>query len=144
MAYPAGYSLVGLPGATVASTSAPSYGWFDAGAGGQYSILPAAAGVEAGHGYWSWSACPRVVTLAPGTTHGMSMALAAYHASLVGNPTAGPVKVSGYDYAARWDPKLHSGAGGYVLSRYRQPLTLGVGEGLWVFSYSDSTVTIAR
>jgi hypothetical protein len=69
--------------------------------------------------------------------------LGAYHASLVGNPwSASPATVSGFDYAAVWDQGLNNGHGGYRLSGYRQAQTIGVGAGLWVFSFSPTTIDV--
>jgi hypothetical protein len=69
--------------------------------------------------------------------------LSAAHASIVGNPSGiASATVSGHDFAAMWDPALNGGAGGYHVSAYRQPLSLQVGQGVWVFSYARTTVTI--
>ena len=141
--YPAGYSLLGAPAGSVVGAGSHLYGWTDAGAGGSYSTTPATTPVAAGRGYFAWFACPHLVTLAgAGTTHAR-LALGAYHASMVANPSATTaVRVAGFDYAARWDPTMHGGAGGYHLSGFRQAQTLAVGEGLWVFSYTATTVAI--
>ena len=143
VAYPAGYSLLGGPAGTVVGAGSPLYAWTDAGAGGSYTTAPAAAPLVAGRGYFAWFACPHLVTQAgPGTAH-LRLALGAYHASMVANPSASAaVRVTGFDYAARWDPTMNAGAGGYHLSGFRQAQTLAVGEGIWVFSYTGTTVSI--
>ncbi|HET7487841.1 MAG TPA: kelch repeat-containing protein [Acidimicrobiales bacterium] len=143
VAYPAGYSLLGGPAGTVVGAGSALYGWSDAGAGATYSKAAGSAPVEAGHGYFAWFACPHLVTLAgPGTAHAR-VHLGPFHAAMVGNPSATTaVRVSGFDYAARWDPTMNAGAGGYHLSAFRQAQTLAVGEGMWVFSYTDTTVAI--
>lgn len=137
---PAGYSLVGMPAGTVVGSDSPLYGWFDR-REGQYSQRDPQEAAEAGRGYWAFSFCPRLVDLA-GSGSGVSLSLSGGHASMVGNPTDGPVTVEGHDYAARWDPAANDGEGGYVVSGYREPMTLGVGEGAWVFSYVPTTIQI--
>lgn len=140
--YPSGYSLVGAPDSSVVPAVGRLYGWFDRGAGA-YSVQDVAEPVLGGRGYWAWFLCPRLVDLAgPGTTSA-AFPLGAYHASMVGNPSAtGPVSVAGADYAARWLPGLNDGAGGYEMSGLREPKTLAIGEGAWVFSFSETTVRI--
>jgi hypothetical protein len=62
---------------------------------------------------------------------------------MVGNPSAtSPATVSGHDFAAMWDPSLNGGAGGYRISGYRDAQQLAVGQGTWVFAYTDTTVEI--
>lgn len=140
--YPSGYSLVGAPESSIVPAIGRLYGWFDRRAGA-YSVQDVAEPVLGGRGYWAWFLCPRLVDLAgPGTTSA-SLPLGAYHASMVGNPSAtGPVSVAGADYVARWLPGLNDGAGGYEISGIREPKTLAVGEGAWVFSFSETTVRI--
>ena len=139
----AGYSLVGLPAGTVVDAGSSLYGWTDAGAGAAYQVLAGSAPVAAGQGYWAWFACGHNVTPAGGTAAAhLRLHLGGYHASMVGNPTTRPVTVSGFDFAARWDPALNGGAGGYHLSGYRPSQTLTTGQGIWVFSYHDATVKI--
>ena len=139
VAFGAGYSLVGLPGGTVVDAGSPLYGWTDAGAGGAYQVLGPQAPVASGRGYWAWFACGRNVTFSPGPAGAhLRLHLGGYHASMVGNPTTKPVTVSGFDYAARWDPASNA----YHLSAYRQSQTLAVGQGIWVFSYRAATVNI--
>ncbi len=142
VAYPGGYSLVGLPGGTVLAAGSPLYSWFDQGAGGAYATSSPTSALSGGRGYWAWSACPRLVTMAAGAPGPTTMSLGAYRASMVGNPTSRPVSVSGFDYAARWDARLNDGRGGYHLSGYRQAQTLAPGEGLWVFAYRATTITM--
>ena len=138
----AGYSLIGLPAGTVVGADSPLYGWVDAGAGGSYRVGDARSAMTAGQGYFAWFACGHTVTLSGGGATHLRVHLGAYHASMVGNPSAGPVSVSGFDYAARWDPAMNAGGGGYHLSGYRQSQTLAVGEGIWVFSYRAATISI--
>jgi len=136
---------MGLPAGTSPASSGQSFGWFDQPAGGRYSGRDGNAAAEAGHGYWAWSPCPHLVSLAQPGQDDLSLPLGAYHASLIANPSAqGPVTVSGYDFAARWDPALGNGAGGYRYSKLREPLSLALGEGMWVFSYTATTITIHR
>ena len=62
---------------------------------------------------------------------------------MVANPSGfHAVVVTGFDYAVRWVPSLNAGAGGYQLSAYRQPQTLAVGEGIWVFSFAATTIHV--
>ncbi|HUP69358.1 MAG TPA: kelch repeat-containing protein [Acidimicrobiales bacterium] len=133
------YSLVGLPQDTQIPSDSPLYSWLDLGAGGNYSSGSAAA--SAGQGYWAWFKCPKVIDLAPGTAN-VTLPLGEYHASMVGNPSTRPATVTGHDFAARWDPALNDGAGGYRVSGYREPQPLDVGEGTWVFSYVRTAVHI--
>ncbi|MCA1571829.1 MAG: kelch repeat-containing protein [Acidimicrobiales bacterium] len=144
MSYPRGYSLVGLPGETrLTASGSPLYGWWDQGAGGTYSSQEANTPVGSGRGYWAWFACPSVVTMSGAGTSSTSAPLGAYRASMVGNPSGtGPSTVSGHDYVARWDPALNGGDGGYQVSGYREAQPLPVGEGLWVFSFVDTTIAI--
>jgi len=141
--YPARrYALIGLPAGTVVGSDSPLYGWFDLGAGGGYSVEPGDRPVSAGHGYWAWFACPHPVDLIAGGGDVATFDLGAYRATMVGNPAAGPAEVSGHDFAARWDPALGEGGGGYVMSAYRSPLALAAGEGAWAFSYVDSRIRV--
>lgn len=144
LAYPGGeYSLAGAPSGTLFHSSSPLYGWLDRGAGGTYDLLPSGHGATAGHGYWVWFRCPTVVDLPDGGTRSVKTPLAAYHASMVGNPSAsGPAAVSGHDFAAAWDPTMNNGAGGYRLSTYRQLHELRLGEGAWVFTYQNTVINI--
>jgi len=146
-AYPAGYSLVGLPQGTAVPSQSLLYGWFDQGGGNSYTSQSpddSAHPVLGGHGYWAWFGCPLSFSPAQGTAATpMSLPLAAYHASMVGNPTStGPVTVSGHDFAASWDPALNGGVGGYTISGYREAQGLAVGQGTWVFSYVDTAVML--
>lgn len=141
--YPKGYSLVGLPEGSLLRADSPLYGWFDKGAGGQYGTQATSEPLRGGHGYWAWFACPRTVDVAGGTTD-VQFPLGGYRASMVGNPSGnGPAQVSGHDFAARWDPTLNEGAGGYFVSGYREPQSLEVGTGIWVFAFADTAVRIA-
>lgn len=140
---PAGYSLVGFSEGTVIPSQSPLYGWFDLGANGTYSTLPAREPVLAGRGYWAWFACPTSVEPAVGPSRSARFSLASYHASMVGNPSANSsATVTGHDFAAAWDSTLNGGAGGYRISAYRAPETLAVGQGTWVFSYLTTEVHI--
>lgn len=144
VAYPAGYSLVGLPADTRVQSQSPLYGWFNQRAG-DYSVDQPDQPTEPGRGYWAWFACPQLVELpGPGGTDA-SFALGAYQASMVGNPSGGrAADVSGHDFTARWDRTMNEGSGGYVLSAFREPSTLAVGEGIWAFSYRDTTLKISQ
>lgn len=142
LSYPAGYSLVGLPGGTVLPAVKVLYSWFDLGARGAYSLHPTTSPVEAGHGYWAYFACPGAVPMGEGSASA-KLPLDAYHASIVGNPSGvSPATVSGHDFAAQWDPALNGGGGGYRISGYREPQTLAVGTGTWVFSYVRTLISI--
>jgi hypothetical protein len=142
LAYPAGYSLIGLPAGTAVPADSLLYGWQDRGGGATYSAQDPGAGVGAGQGYWAWVRCTRVVSPAAGGVSATAP-LAAGHASMVGNPSAAdPATVSGHDFAATWDPSLNGGAGGYHISAYRAVQALPVGGGAWVFSYASTTVSI--
>lgn len=132
------YSLIGFPGGTTLGAGAALYGWFDQGAGTDYTSHTGDDPLVSGRGYWAWSPCSRVVELAE-TATSASMSLAAYHASMVGNPSAtGPAQVAGHDFAATWDPASES----YRLSAYREPQSLAVGQGGWVFSFVPTRITI--
>lgn len=145
VAYPPGYSMVGLPEGTRVGAQSPLYGWFDLGARGSYSARPGSEPVAGGRAYWAWFSCPRLVELSGPGAPAASLPLGGYRASMVGNPSGtGPVQVSGHDFAARWDPTRNGGSGGYHVSDYRQTQTLPVGEGTWVFSYRDTTVEVRR
>ncbi|HVE47940.1 MAG TPA: right-handed parallel beta-helix repeat-containing protein [Acidimicrobiales bacterium] len=143
IAYPGGYSLVGLPDGTRLPADSPLYGWFDLGDGGSYSVQEPTEPVIAGRGYWAWFACPRLITPGAGATTTLQFPLSDYHASMVGNPSAtDETPVTGHDFAARWDPSLNGGVGGYLVSGYRQPESLAPGAGAWVFSYRDTTIQL--
>lgn len=143
LAYPKGYSLVGLPAGTVVPALSQLYSWFDQGAGGAYASQPVTQPVAAGRGYWAYFSCPSVVDVGSATSGSLRLALGAYRASMVGNPSATKASsVSGYDYAARWDPTLNAGAGGYAMSGYRAATSLRPGEGSWVYSFSATQVLI--
>jgi hypothetical protein len=143
LAYPAGYSLVGLPGGTMVPADSLLYGWQNSGGGAKYSVQdPSAGGVAGGQGYWAWFSCTRSVSPAAGSSQ-TTAPLAAGHASMVGNPSASsPATVSGHDFAAMWDQSLNGGAGGYHISGYRQAQSVQVGQGTWVFAYQATTVDI--
>lgn len=117
------------------------FGWFNLGSGHRYSVHDPNAGVEGGHGYWGWFACPTKVELGPGTAE-VQVPLARYRASIVGNPSRGPAQISGHDFAARWDPTLNTGAGGYRISGFRETSPIERGEGAWAFSCRDTRVVI--
>ncbi|HUP69484.1 MAG TPA: kelch repeat-containing protein [Acidimicrobiales bacterium] len=139
--YPAGYSLVGVPGGTLVGSQSPLYGWFDQGAGASYAT---AATPEPGRGYWAWFACPHVIDLPASDATPMSFPLGAYHASMLGNPSAtSATSVSGHDFAALWDPALNGGVGGYHISAYSDPQSLAVGAGAWVFSYVPTQIVLS-
>jgi len=143
---PPGYSLIGFPSGTVVPAASLLYSWFDRGSGRYDAQRPddATAPVIAGHGYWAYSGCPKVVSVPAAQGTPVSFALGAYHASMVGNPSSSrSAVVSGHDFAARWDPSLNGGAGGYDISGYRAPQRLGVGQGDWVFAYAATTVNIS-
>lgn len=137
--YPGGqFSLVGLPGGTQVNGDSPLYQWLDRGAGASYDMTASSEPVKAGHGYWAWFRCSRLVAAGPGESRAV-LSLGGYHASMVGNPSGrAEASVSGHDYAARWHPESSS----YELSGYRQDLRLAVGEGSWVFSYEPTRVRI--
>lgn len=140
--YPSGYSLVGLPEGNVPHPDSPLYGWFDKGAGAMYDVLSPVQAIIGGHGYWAWFSCPRLVDVGPGASWA-EFPLGAYHASMIGNPSgAGSSAVSGHDFTARWDSSLNGGSGGYQVSGYREPQRLGVGQGLWVFSYEPTRIRV--
>jgi len=62
---------------------------------------------------------------------------------MVGNPSGrAPATATGHDFAARWNPTLNGGAGGYQISPYQAPQSLAVGDGIWVFSYRDTTIQL--
>jgi len=140
IAYPAGaYSLIGLPDRSTVPSQSLLYSWFDRNSGAYDFAKPTEAVTQAGHGYWAYFSCQRPVTLGAGR-QSVTLPLAAYHASMVGNPSAGATATaSGYDFAASWDPA----ANGYHISGYREPQSLAVGQGMWVFSYVDGAVTVA-
>jgi hypothetical protein len=129
----------------VVASQSPLYGWLDLGAGGAYSTRAGSDPAVAGRGYWAYFSCPKVLGPLTSGDASVSLPLGGYRASMVGNPSgAGPVAMSGHDYAARWDPSLNGGAGGYRLSGYRQAETLAVGQGAWAFSYADTVIRLGR
>ncbi|MFN2591767.1 MAG: IPT/TIG domain-containing protein [Candidatus Dormibacteria bacterium] len=145
--YPAGYSLIGLPGGLHVASDYYRYGWFNLGGGNTYSSEVAANAVtEAGHGYWAYFSCARPVDLVQtGSTPEASVTfqLGAYHASMLGNPSrSGPASVTGHDFAAAWEPAANGGAGAYRISGYQEAQSLAVGSGTWVFSYRDTTIQL--
>lgn len=143
VSYPGGYSLVGLPEGAVVPSQTSLYGWFDLGKGGRYSTQEPAQPVVAGRGYWAWFSCPRVVNLPTGGVNSTRSSLGAFRASMVGNPSATrPATVTGHDFAARWDQALNGGVGGYRISAYQAPEVLAVGEGIWAFSYRDTSIQV--
>lgn len=140
--YPPGYHLVGLPAGTRVPSQSVLYGWFDLGRGGRYSTQNPAQSVEGGRGYWAWFSCPRAVDLGAGSPS-VNWALGGYRASMVGNPSGtAPAVVSGHDFTARWDPSANGGSGGYRVSGYQEKQILAIGEGIWAFSYRDTTLSV--
>lgn len=145
VAYPAGYSLVGVPAGTVVSSQSPLYGWLNLGAGGGYSARAGKDPTEAGRGYWAYFSCPKLLGPLAAGESSVRLPLGGYRASMVGNPSGtDAVSVSGHDFIARWDGSLNSGAGGYRVSGHRQVETLGVGQGVWAFSYSDTVIRLDK
>ncbi|HUP70164.1 MAG TPA: kelch repeat-containing protein [Acidimicrobiales bacterium] len=145
LAYRSGYSMVGLPAGTRVDAQSPLYSWFDLGARGSYSTQPGNEAVAEGRGYWAWFSCPRLVSLAGEGTDAVDLPLGGYRASMVGNPSGTTAaSLSGHDFAARWDPNLNGGAGGYHISGYREEQTLPVGGATWVFSYRSTTISVGR
>lgn len=140
--YQAGYSLVGVPEGTRVAGDSPQFGWFNTGAGGRYVVASGDAPATGGRGFWAYSFCPRAVAVLAGQPQ-TRFPLGALRGSMVGNPSGtGAAVVTGHDYAARWDPVADGGRGGYQLSGYRQPLSLAVGQGAWVFSYTATEIEI--
>ncbi len=140
IAYPAGWSLVGVPGGTRVPADSKLYGWFDRNDEGDYSVTEPSEPVTAGRGYWAFFGCPRLVDVGAGSPTA-SFPLGAYRASMVGNPSGtGPVTVTGHGFAAQWDRSLSGGAGGYRYSDYQEPISLAPGEGAWIFSYEDTQI----
>jgi len=73
----------------------------------------------------------------------VGLALAAYSASIVGNPSSSSsATVSGHDFAATWHPEFNAGAGGYEMSGYQHDEGVPLGAGIWVFSYRDTLINI--
>lgn len=145
VSYLAGYSLTSVPAGTVLGADSPLYSWFDQGARGNYTTIGSSAPTEAGRGYWAWFDCPSLVELAGSGADSVTLPLGAYRASMVGNPSgAGPATATGHDFAARWDPNLNAGAGGYHVSGYRQAQELAVGQAMWAFSYVATELSIRR
>lgn len=141
--YPTGYSLTGLPEGTVVGSDSPLYGWFNLGRGGTYSVLASTDAVAAGRGFWAWFSCPSAVTLSGAGANSVDSPLRSYNASMIGNPSGtASATVAGHDFAVLWNPSANDGEGAYEMSAYRAPQNLAVGEGAWVFSYRDTTVTI--
>jgi hypothetical protein len=138
--YGAGYSLVGLPAGASVPADSPLYGWFNLGSGNHYTTAdPTETRTDGGRGYWAYFACPRSVSLPATGMDPTTLPLAASHASMIGNPYGGsPALVTGYDFAARWDPAIN----GYRVSGYRQEQSLSIGEGMWVFSYVSTSIVI--
>lgn len=144
VAYPPGYSLVGLPGGTRVPAQSPLYSWANRGSGSNYGFQDPSEPVAPGLGYWAWFACPTSVPAAGGAPS-VRLDLAGLHASMVGNPSGrSRARVTGQDYAARWDPRLNNGAGGYHISTFRQPQSLAVGEGMWAFAFRPTTIVITE
>lgn len=147
--YSNGYSLVGLPAGTIVNSQSPLYGWFAQGARdsqgrpSNYSTQASDTPVLGGHGYWAWFSTPQLVSLPEVRVSAIDLRLASYQASMVGNPSGTTAStISGHDFTARWDPTLNSGAGGYHISAYQQPQDLARGEGIWAFSYRDTTLRL--
>ncbi len=141
--YPPGYHLVGLPSGTRVPSQSVLYNWFDLGRGGRYSTQEPDRAVEGGRGYWAWFSCARAVDIGGGSPTA-SFPLGAYRASMVGNPSGTQsAVVSGHDFTARWDPTANGGSGGYQVSGYQEEQTLAVGEGIWAFSYRDTTLSLS-
>lgn len=135
------YALVALPGGQAAGTGA-LWSWFDQGAEGAYVSNDPRTPLQAGHGYWAWSACSQVLEV-PAGTRSVTFPLGAYHASMLGNPSGlAPAEARGHDFAARWDPAGNEGAGAYVMSAYRAPVTLAIGEGAWAFTFVGTEIHI--
>lgn len=141
--YPGGYSMVGLPAGTRLDAQSPLYSWFDLGARGSYATQSGGDPVAEGRGYWAWFSCPRLVSLGSEGTEALELPLGGYRASMVGNPSGREASgLSGHDFAARWDPGINEGAGGYHISGHREEQTLPVGGATWVFSYRDTAISL--
>jgi len=142
ISYPAGYALLGLPAGTVAPADGPLYSWFNRGAGGRYSVSDSRDALKGARGYWAYFSRPVEISVLPGKA-AATLRLGAYKASMVGNPSGRrELRATGFDFAARWDPGLNGGEGGYRISAYRAPQRLGIGQGMWVFSYSKTRVSM--
>jgi hypothetical protein len=141
---PSGYSLIGMPTGTAVPSQSYLYGWVNLGSGGSYQAYdPVTTSAVGGQGYWAWLSCSRPVGPLGFGSQSETLPLAANHASMIGNPSGGgPVTVAGQDFAARWNPALNDGMGGYLFAGYRASDRLAVGEGAWVFSYADTTIQI--
>lgn len=132
--YAAGWNLVGGPAGTVFSQALDPLYTFRPG-DVNYEAVPAAAGVQAGYGYWAYFLQPAGVSLSGVSTNNASVAVPTGNWVLVGNPSATEV-LTIYGATAAW--AFDTSVNDYALVSSLQP-----GSGAWVTVTAGGVVTLA-
>jgi PKD repeat protein len=134
VSYPAGWNLIAGPAGTpFPQAESPIYTWQPGDT--TYEARAAAAGVQAGEGYWAYFPQPAVVPLSGFSSDTYSVVVPAGQSILIGNPSAThAVTVHGADSVTIWDA---------VAQRYSSASSLAPGAGAWVSVAAGGTVTLS-
>ena len=135
VSYAAGWNLAGGPNGTVLQGAAGSLFTFQASDTG-YETFPTSAALSGGVGVWTFFFSPTTVTLPCVIAQSLSVPLPANHFIMVGNPFDRPATLSSADVMHTFNPATNS----YTTAT--GTVTLGVGQGAWVFSSSGGMLTI--
>ena len=128
--YLAGWNLVAAPAGTILPADGSLYTLQPGDSG--YETVPAAAGVQAGEGYWAYFSAGTTVVLPSAEPDAYQTDAPAGVWFLVGNPGAVPARLDGADAAYTYDP-----AAGYTPVDLLQP-----GRGAFVYVAAGGAITL--
>ena len=135
VSYAAGYNLVAGPAGTVLSGALGSLFSFQA-SDTTYETLPVSMALMPPEGYWAFFGSATTVSLPCVTGTSVTVTLPANHFIMVGNPFDRAATVSGAQVVDTFNPTTSA----YTTST--GTVTLGTGQGAWVFSSAGGTLTI--
>ena len=135
VSYASGWNLAGGPTGTVLTGAAGSLLTFQA-SDTNYETFPVSTTLSGGMGVWAFFFTPTTVTLPCVTGTTQSILLPANHFIMVGNPFDKPATLTGAQVVDTFNPATNS----YTAAT--GAVTLGVGQGAWVFSSTGGTLII--
>ena len=130
-----GWNLVGGTTGTQITGALSSLYTFQA-SDSTYESFPTSAALSGGVGVWAFFSSPTPVALPFVAAQTLMFALPVSHFIMAGNPTDGPVSLSGADVVDTFNTATNS----YTSST--GAVTLQPGQGAWVFSRFGGTLTI--
>lgn len=134
--YSAGWNLVGGPsGATLTGAVLPLYA-FQA-ADSVYEVINSNV-LVAPQGYWAYFSSPATVSIPAANGPPPAISVPANHFIQVGNPVSRTVTLSA---AGAFFFTFNTASNSYALAS--GTVTLGVGQGVWVFSTTATTLTVS-